>query len=58
MINLCSNKGGTKVKENKYNDEKFFLKYSEMSRSKQGLEGAGEWSELEKFYLIFKISTY
>jgi SAM-dependent methyltransferase len=42
------------VKENKYNDEKFFLKYSEMSRSKQGLEGAGEWSELEKILPDFQ----
>lgn len=36
------------MKENKYDDEIFFEKYSQMQRSKEGLEGAGEWSELQK----------
>lgn len=36
------------MKENKYDNELFFHKYSEMTRSKKGLEGAGEWSELQK----------
>lgn len=36
------------MKENKYNDETFFSKYAAMSRSKEGLKGAGEWSELQK----------
>lgn len=36
------------MKENKYNNEAFFLKYGEMTRSKKGLQGAGEWSELKK----------
>lgn len=36
------------MKENKYDDEKFFQKYAEMTRSKQGLSGAGEWPELKK----------
>lgn len=36
------------MKENRYNDEQFFLKYREMGRSKEGLKGAGEWSELQK----------
>lgn len=36
------------MKENKYDDEIFFKKYSEMSRSTNGLSGAGEWSELQK----------
>lgn len=36
------------MKENKYDNEEFFKKYSEMNRSKQGLKGAGEWSELQK----------
>lgn len=36
------------MKENKYDDERFFVKYGEMERSKQGLKGAGEWSELQK----------
>lgn len=36
------------MKENKYDDELFFKKYGEMERSKKGLQGAGEWSELQK----------
>ena len=36
------------MKENKYDQDSFFQKYSQMSRSQQGLEGAGEWHELEK----------
>lgn len=36
------------MKENKYDNEQFFLKYGEMARSKNGLKGAGEWSELQK----------
>ena len=36
------------MKENKYDEEQFFKKYSEMERSKKGLEGAGEWHELQK----------
>lgn len=36
------------MKENRYNDEEFFMKYGEMGRSKEGLKGAGEWSELQK----------
>lgn len=36
------------MKENKYDNEEFYRKYSEMNRSKQGLSGAGEWSELQK----------
>lgn len=36
------------MKENKYDDERFFEKYSKMERSKKGLQGAGEWSELQK----------
>lgn len=30
------------MKENKYDDNIFFQKYSQMSRSQQGLAGAGE----------------
>lgn len=33
---------------NKYDDEKFFEKYSKMARSVYGLKGAGEWHELKK----------
>ena len=36
------------MKENKYDDERFFEKYSKMERSRKGLQGAGEWSELQK----------
>lgn len=36
------------MKENKYDDPCFFEKYSQMTRSQQGLAGAGEWRELEK----------
>ncbi len=36
------------MKENKYDDQRFFEKYSQMLRSREGLKGAGEWSELEK----------
>lgn len=36
------------MKENKYDDEQFFQKYSEMARSLQGLKGAGEWPALQK----------
>lgn len=36
------------MKENKYDDPHFFEKYSQMTRSQQGLAGAGEWRELEK----------
>ena len=35
------------MKENKYDDPVFFEKYSHMSRSEQGLSGAGEWQTLE-----------
>ena len=36
------------MKENKYDNQIFFDKYSQMERSKKGLAGAGEWHELEK----------
>lgn len=36
------------MKENKYDEEIFFEKYSCMDRSRQGLQAAGEWSELQK----------
>lgn len=36
------------MKENKYDDQTFFDKYSEMSRSRMGLAGAGEWPELRR----------
>lgn len=36
------------MKQNKYDDQVFFDKYSQMSRSVKGLSGAGEWPTLEK----------
>lgn len=42
------------MKENKYDDEIFFRKYSEMNRSKEGLKGAGEWHELQKLMPNFQ----
>lgn len=36
------------MKENKYDDQKFFDQYSKMNRSVQGLDGAGEWYLLSK----------
>ncbi|QNU68093.1 class I SAM-dependent methyltransferase [Ruminiclostridium herbifermentans] len=36
------------MKQNKYDDSIFFEKYSNMERSKNGLEAAGEWHELKK----------
>lgn len=42
------------MKENKYDNEEFFKKYSEMNRSKNGLSGAGEWSELQKILPDFE----
>ena len=42
------------MKENKYDEEAFFNKYTQMNRSIHGLEGAGEWSELEKMLPDFQ----
>lgn len=42
------------MKENKYDNNIFFEKYSQMSRSKKGLAGAGEWGALEKLLPDFK----
>lgn len=36
------------MKENKYDEEAFFEKYSQFPRSVEGLSAAGEWHELEK----------
>ena len=48
---ICAEPGereGKFMKENRYDDPEFFEKYSQMSRSVQGLCGAGEWPALEK----------
>lgn len=42
------------MRENKYDNEAFFMKYSQMERSQKGLSGAGEWSELQKLLPDFK----
>lgn len=42
------------MKENKYDNEQFFVKYSQMECSKKGLSGAGEWSELQKILPDFQ----
>lgn len=42
------------MKENKYDNEVFFEKYSQMGRSIYGLDGAGEWYELKKLLPDFK----
>ena len=36
------------MKENKYDNQEFFEKYSRMERSVKGLEGAGEWGQFRK----------
>lgn len=45
------------MKENKYDNEQFFQKYSQMLRSQKGLQGAGEWSELQKILPDFEGKT-
>lgn len=45
------------MKENKYDNENFFIKYSQMERSKKGLQGAGEWHELKKISPDFQDKT-
>ena len=41
------------MKENRYDDPLFFEKYSQMSRSRLGLAGAGEWEDLQKLLQDF-----
>lgn len=42
------------MKQNKYDDEIFFEKYSRMDRSTKGLAGAGEWETLESMLPEFQ----
>ena len=42
------------MKENKYDDERFFELYSRMDRSRGGLDAAGEWHELRKLLPDFR----
>jgi SAM-dependent methyltransferase len=41
------------MKENRYDDERFFEKYAQMSRSVKGLQAAGEWPAFEKILPSF-----
>lgn len=45
------------MKQNKYDDEKFFNNYSEMERSKHGLSSAGEWHILKEMLPDFEGKT-
>ena len=40
--------------KNIYDNEKFFESYSQMTRSQQGLDGAGEWQTLKRLLPDFK----
>lgn len=42
------------MQQNKYDEEVFFKKYSEMDRSRKGLNGAGEWETLRSLLPDFK----
>lgn len=42
------------MKQNKYDDEIFFEKYSHMDRSVKGLSGAGEWETLKRMLPDFQ----
>lgn len=42
------------MKENKYDNMKFFNQYKQMARSVDGLQAAGEWHELKKMLPDFK----
>ena len=35
---------------NQYDNPEFFAEYAKMSRSQYGLEGAGEWHQLEPMF--------
>ncbi|MBM6839633.1 class I SAM-dependent methyltransferase, partial [Clostridium saudiense] len=38
------------MRENKYDNQEFFDKYSQMARSVYGLQGAGEWQTFRKMF--------
>ncbi len=42
------------MKENKYDDQAFFDQYSQMTRSVEGLKGAGEWHILKQMLPSFE----
>ncbi len=56
-IKYRTNLENSSVKENKYDNEQFFVKYSQMDRSRKGLSGAGEWHELQKILPDFRNKT-
>ena len=35
---------------NEYDDKDFFERYAQMSRSREGLSGAGEWHQMKKLF--------
>lgn len=36
--------------KNEYDDEHFFEEYAQMTRSRYGLSGAGEWHQLKEMF--------
>lgn len=46
------------MKENKYDEQKFFMKYSEMERSKKGCREPESGRNYRKFYQILKIKKF
>ena len=41
------------MREDRYDDPAFFAKYSQMPRSRYGLEAAGEWETLRTLCLLY-----
>lgn len=46
------------MKQNKYDEAEFFRNYSQMARSTQGLEAAGEWYKLRTMLPELKDKMY
>lgn len=46
------------MKENRYDDAVFFVKYSQVNRSRQGLSGAGEWGAFKNLLPDFAGKGY
>ena len=40
--------------KNEYDDEHFFEQYAQMTRSRYGLSGAGEWHQLKEMFPSLK----
>ena len=45
------------MKQNKYDEDSFFRKCSQMDRSVKGLAGAGEWKTLERMLPVFYLGS-